>query len=435
MKKISLIAAFALAGSSLGAVSLEDAIKGATIYGNSYIRYVSNTGTNDGGQGYSMRFVADINSGNIANSNLSFNAGIFYQHGGTIRAGVNTDDAVNGSRVEGGYGNPALASSGLSTLWARYSFTQSKTEITGGKMRINSPISETTLDRGVGATITNNDIDGLKVTASYYDSWVSDTYYLGGIQSAQNKTTKQNTGNGMAMIGFDGEYGMSKFKVWYANIDKFMNTIFGEYSIGDNYEFKAQIAYTDMYKNAMLRESGKRVWYKFDGTDGAKSRGLYTLQFTMKPINEFATRIGYVGSFGSGYGVALNNQASFSKAGRWWYDNYGDSRNGFAFSGQGGKQDTHINIWYVAMQGKVSIVDLGLDIVGISGKNNFAVSAYKSPTGGKIAEVNAKDRTFFEITPSIDLNITKGAKISTYYAIVFGQINVQRLWTQFSYRF
>lgn len=442
MKKISLITALALAASSLSAAPVEELIKGASIDGSSFFRYISNSGRNDGGQGFVMRALANINSGNI--EGFSFNLGLFYHYGGTPTAGSRSDDAVNGSRADRLTANAGNAF-GLSTLFFKYTFDASKTAITAGKMRLATPITNAINDRGVGVLATNSDVTGLTIAAGFFDSWAADNQYIGGIFSAgggQAAGATRNVGNNIATIGFIGNYDPVTFQLWYFNIDRVANTIFGEFSAGKMYQFKLQVAYTNMYAASTFRLSGNTTGLAFNGaapSAGAKSRGLYTAQLALKPMPEFGARIGFVGSFGSGYGVALNNEATFSKGGKYWFDNWGNGRNGFSIFGQGGFEDTHINVWYLALTSKVSIVDIGLDIAGISGKNQYTVSALKVPTGEgtdrKLSTTNSGNRTFYEITPSLDINITKQAKLSAYYAIVFGQINAQRLWTQISYKF
>lgn len=440
MKKISLITALALAASSLSAAPVEDLIKGASIDGSSFFRYISNSGRNDGGQGFVMRALANINSGNI--EGFSFNLGLFYHYGGTPIQGSKSDDAVNGTRADRNTGTAGNAF-GLSTLFFKYTFDASKTAITAGKMRLATPITNAINDRGVGVLATNSDVTGLTIAAGFFDSWASDNQYIGGILSAAAPNSGagagQNIGNNIATIGFIGNYDPVTFQLWYFNIDKIASTVFGEFSAGKMYQFKLQVAHTNMHRNANFKLSGNRTGLLLDGTDGAKSRGLYTAQLALKPMPEFGARLGFVGSFGSGYGVALNNEATFSKGGKYWFDNFGNGRSGFGIFGDGGFEDTHINVWYLALTSKVSIVDIGLDIAGISGKNHYTVSARKEPTGDgtdrKLSSINNGNRTFYEITPSLDINITKQAKLSAYYAIVFGQINAQRLWTQISYKF
>lgn len=438
MKKISLITALALAASSLSAAPVEELIKGASIDGSSFFRYISNSGRNDGGQGFVMRALANINSGNI--EGFSFNLGLFYHYGGTPTQGSKSDDATNGSRADRNTGTAGNAF-GLSTLFVKYAFDASKTAITAGKMRLATPITNAINDRGVGVLATNSDVTGLTIAAGFFDSWSADNQYIGGIFSAGGAGAGQNIGNNIATVGFIGNYDPVTFQLWYFNIDKVANTIFGEFSAGKMYQFKLQVAYTNMYAASTFKLSGERPspGLLFDGTAGAKSRGLYTAQLALKPMPEFGARLGFVGSFGSGYGVALNNEATFSKGGKYWFDNWGNGRNGFSIFGQGGNEDTHINVWYLALTSKVSIVDIGLDIAGISGKNQYTVSSIKQPTDDgtdrKVGGANSGNRTFYEITPSLDINITKQAKLSAYYAIVFGQINAQRLWTQVSYKF
>lgn len=436
IKKISLVTTLALAASSLSAAPVEELIKGTSIDGSSFFRYISNSGRNGGGQGYIARFLADVNSGNLGG--LSFNLGLFYHYGGTPTQGTKSDNATNGSRadrtIQGG-GNAF----GVSTLYSTYAFDTTKTAVSFGKMRLATPISNAINDRGVGVLATNQDIAGLTIAAAFFDSWAADNQYIGGMFSA-GAASKVDIGSNLVAVGFNGNYDVANFKLWYFNIDKFANSLFGEFSTGQAYQFKAQVAYTNLFGAATLKTSGTtnngdlNPLKFFGGANGAKARGLYTLQIALKPIESVGARVGFVGSFGSGYGVALNNEATFSKAGRYWFDNFGNGRNGFSLFGQGGAEDSHINVWYIALSSKVSIVDLGLDFVGISGKNNYAVDARKE-NGNKIASVNAGNRTFYEITPQIDVNITKQAKLSAYYAAIFGQINAQRFWTQVSYKF
>lgn len=429
MKKISLIAAIALAGSSLGAASLEEAIKGVKVDGSAFIRHISNTGGDDGGSDYLMRLVLDLSTGN--KSGFNFGGGLFYHYGGTPTYGKRSDNAVDGSRSSktDGKGNVF----GVSTLWAQYGWEAANTTITGGKLKLATPISSAATDRGVGALATSNPVDGLTLALGWFDSWSADNQYIGGIWTSGNGNIGANAsiGNNLSLIGVNGNYDNFAFKAWYFNIGNMANSLFGEFNIGKEYSFTAQVAYTDVYNSATLALGGLGTIGNNDfvGKEISSSRGLYTLQVATKPTDWLLARAGFVGSFGSGYGVALNNTASFNLAGKWWYDNFGNGRNGFSWNGQGGIEDTHINLWYLAGKASVSIVDIGLDIAGISGKNQFAISK------GNDGKPESGNKTFYEITPSVDINIAKGAKLSAYYAMVFGQVDAQRVWAQVSYQF
>lgn len=433
MKKISLIAAIALASSSLGAASLEEAIKGVQVDGSAFIRHISNTGADDGGSDYIMRLVLDLSTGN--KSGFNFGGGLFYHYGGTPTFGTRSDGAVDGSRSSRSAGISGGNVFGVSTLWAQYGWEAANTTITGGKLKLATPISSATTDRGVGALATSNPVDEITIALGWFDSWSADNQYIGGIWTSGNNGlgASASMGNNLSLIGVNGNYDNFAFKAWYFNIGNMANSLFGEFNIGKEYSFTAQVAYTDVYNSATLALGGGLLGANLGtndvvGKEISSSRGLYTLQVATKPTDWLLARAGFVGSFGSGYGVALNNTASFNIAGKWWYDNFGNGRNGFSWNGQGGIENTHINLWYLAGKASVSIVDIGLDIAGISGKNQFAIS---QGNNGQ----SESDKTFYEITPSVDINIAKGAKLSAYYAMVFGQVDAQRFWAQVSYKF
>lgn len=435
MKKISLITAIALASSSLGAASLEEAIKGVKVDGNSFIRYISNTGADDDGSDYVMRLVLDLSTGN--KSGFNFGGGLFYHYGGTPTFGSRSDGAVDGSRSSRSAGKEGGNVFGVSTLWAQYGWEAANTTITGGKLKLDTPISSATTDRGVGALATSNPVDEITIALGWFDSWSADNQYIGGIWTSTSGSNGNNgngdigknasMGNNLSIIGVNGNYDDFAFKAWYFNIGNMANSLFGEFNIGKEYSFTAQVAYTDVYNSATFALTGNNN--SITARQISSSRGLYTLQVATKPTDWLLARAGFVGSFGSGYGVALNNTASFNIAGKWWYDNFGNGRNGFSWNGQGGIGDTHINLWYLAGKASVSIVDIGLDIAGISGKNQFAISQ------GNNGKTESGNKTFYEITPSVDINIAKGAKLSAYYAMVFGQVDAQRFWAQVSYKF
>ncbi|RAX54376.1 hypothetical protein CCY99_03195 [Helicobacter sp. 16-1353] len=448
MKKISLVTALALAASSLSAAPIEELIKGASIDGSAFFRYISNSGRNAGGQGFVSRVVADLNSGSI--EGFSFNLGLFYHYGGTPTQGSKSDGNVGGSRATRDLFTTGGNAFGVSTLYGKYAFEASKTSIVAGKLKLATPITSAATDRGLGVQVTNSDVSGLTMAAAFFDSWAADHEYISGVMSVRGTTNPEvdtrgsSFGNNLSAVAFIGNYDPVTFQVWYFNADKLLNSVFGEIAIGSTYQFKAQIAYTDMYNSPTLKlgyggnySGATRLAGPFfdGGANGASARGLYTLQFSAKPIQEFGVRVGFVGSFANGYGVSVNNEGAFSKGGKYWFDNWGDGRSGFSAFGDGGFDNTHINVWYLALTSKVSIVDIGLDIAGISGKNHYTVDADKAPNGDKITSTNHGNRTFYEVTPSIDINITKQAKVTAYYAVVFGQINAQRFWTQMSYKF
>ena len=444
MRKVSVVAALALAASSLSAAPIEEVIKGASVSGSSFFRYISNSGRNDGGQGYIARLVADLNSGNI--EGFTFNFGLFYHNGGIPAAVTKSDLAVGGSRADRSLGmNVAGNVFGLSTLYGKYAFESTKTAITGGKMKLATPISSAANDRAVGVMVTNSDIAGLTLAGAYFDSWAADNQYIGGFMGNIGKTniTKDgvtttagqllNVGNNLAAVAVIGKLDAVNFQAWYFNIDKIANSVFGELSVGDTYQLKAQVAYTNMFHQVRAKLNGARTDALIFGGQadaGAKSRGLYTIQLSTKPMDGLFLKAGFVGSFGDGYGVALNNVASLSVGGKYWYDNFGNGRNGFSLFGQGGTVNSNIAVWYLGGSYKYSILKVGLDIAGVSGKNNYWMSAKDGKALG-----NGGNKSFTEITPSLDVSITKKATFSAYYSMIFGQVSMQRFWTQISYKF
>ena len=155
----------------------------------------------------------------------------------------------------------------------------------------------------------------------------------------------------------------------------------------------------------------------------AKTRGLYTAELGMK-AGMLDAKIGWVGSFGEGYGAIIDNEGGVSSGGKFWIDTSGAGHNGYGIFTQGGIKNTSITVAYLKANVKISDLSIGVDVANVGGNNQ-----YRTVPG------TAGNYKFTEVTPQISYNITKDAKVSAYFASIFGDITANRVRTEVRYGF
>ncbi|RAX54648.1 hypothetical protein CCY99_02475 [Helicobacter sp. 16-1353] len=447
-KLTTMLLAFGLLIQQGFAEDAESLISKLSLDGMAFIRYVTDSGQNAGGQSWIFRIAPGLTLHDI--NGFSFNAGILYHYSAVPVQGFTTDGAVGGSRATRDLFITGGNAFSINTLWGKYQF--SKTSITLGVNRLISPFTDPGNDRAVGGTLISNDISNIMLFAGYYDSVALENALY---------NYSLSWGNNLGILGVNGNYDLFGFKLWYFNFDKITNGVFGEFKVGKEYAFTAQVAYNDMFKSPTYKGvSVNGVKYphsqpfgyfindgsgRFVGINGnrkisdnvAKSRGIYAFRISAKPLDSLNLRVGYTGSFGAGYGVGLEPNAIMT-GGRWWNFNSGLGGNGLGLFGAGANENSHINHWYFAIDYKI-IQDLmvNLDISGISGKNDFVTFArmQNGTKVGGIQDYRMGNATLTEFSPSISYNLTKSTKLWAYYALTIGQVQANRIWLEMIYRF
>lgn len=416
---------------------LKDIIENMSVDGFATIRYTANFGDDanvggNTGKGWNPRLILNVYSG-VWNG-FSAAAGLVYNKGsGSTGNGTETDKGIWGSRGDANFvdGTDVF---GFGNIYTQYANDLIQTTFRVGQMTLQTPINNKNFDRGLGFLIKNTSMKSVTISAMAFDTWITDGLYLRSF-----KDGLKGVGNdlfGLSFIGNKKELGNIDFQLWGFHASKLINyLIFAEvgYTINvnedSNLNFELQVLNTRVNKSPSYSlSSGTKV----SANTSALSRGLYTAQISGKFFNDLSSKIGYIGSFGSGYGVSLDNMGEINKGGKYWYDTSGSQHNGFAWFGQGGKKDSSISVIYANIAYKIAGVGIALDIANIGGKNFYRGMYDGKGSNGFNGNKHAK---FTEITPSISYNFVKNAQISTYYAMNFGDIKAQRIRAEIKYSF
>lgn len=431
---IYLLSAFCLSSAN-AASELKDIVDNVKIDGFAHLRYTANFGNDaniggNTGKSWNPRLVLNVHSG--AYEGFSFTAGLIYNKGsGSAGNGTDTKDNIWGGRGDSAY-ESANDVFGFGNLYAQYKNDAINTIFRGGQITMQTPINNKNFDRGLGALVQNNSINGINITLIGLDSWISDGLWL------LNGGNIKGFGNDLFALGILGdkkELNNINFSLYGFHISKLIDyTIFAslgytlEFTKTANLNFEIQVLNTSINKNPSFSVKSASIP---SGNLDATNRGIYTAQISGK-YESLNAKIGFIGSFGDGYGVSINNVGSINKGGKYWYDTSGSQYNGFGIFGQGGKKDSSIQIIYAAIGYKIEGFGMALDVANISGKNFYRAMYSGTNSNGFNGNKHAK---FTELTPSLSYSFTKNANISAYYAMNFGDIKANRIRAEVKYTF
>lgn len=475
--KISKIASLlCLSAAILSASSLKDAIENATLDGWIRGKYFYSDGRDGSGQGYQMFFLPTIHSGEVNGYSLS--VGVFAAYGPGVPDAVTSDDSIGGSRAPRIDQSSAPDVFNISNLYINKTFESTKTTVRLGQMNIVSALNAGTSygDRGLGGMITNEDITGVKFYISAYDSWMTDNIML-----AMNQAKTYGIGNNIVIMGVEskdrGLQGLD-MRLYYSWAQQLYNMMmFGD--IKYKYSFEngltlgamAQIAGTVMNDNARFHTTKGTVLASYfddmrSGTstygDGiayggvAKTRGLYNLQVNLK-AGGYSSKLGYIGSFGQGYGTMLDSKGAFDVGGQLWNGIIAGGIMGFGWTGTGGAKNTSLKAVYFTHKYQMhNGLGFGLDLAWVGGNNRYpymkkgskrlhdqavAAKAAGLPVNNRGGVIPARDTNLtadseiFEISPQISYKFTKDFTGSLVYSQLVGDMLMGRAVVTLKYNF
>ncbi|PAF50508.1 hypothetical protein [Helicobacter sp. 13S00477-4] len=459
MKIFTNCCLIAMSACILSASSLKDMIENATLDGWLRGKYFYSDGRDGSGQGYQMFFLPNLHSGEV--NGYSLTVGVFAAYGPGVPDAVTADNSIGGSRAPRIDGSSAPDVFNISNLYINKNFDAlgSKTTVRLGQMNIVSALNAGTSygDRGLGGMITNEDIKGIKLYASAYDSWMTDNIML-----AMNQAYTYGIGNNIVILGVESNKDLAikglGFKVYYSWAQQLYNMMmFGD--IHYKYDFEnglsvgilGQIAGTVMNNNARFHtKDGSNLanyFTQMQATDiggYAHTRGIYNLQVNLK-AGGYSSKLGYIGSFGQGYGTMLDSKGAFDVGGQLWNGIVSGGIMGFGWTGAGGAKNTSLKAVYFTHRYKWhNGLGLGLDLVWVGGNNRFPYMKKGSLWLGKKSrgpviparETNlTADSELVEISPQISYAFTKDFSGSVSYSQMVGDMLMARTVVTLKYTF
>ncbi|PAF44681.1 hypothetical protein [Helicobacter sp. 11S02596-1] len=483
MRFLKLVALIGISTGILGASSLKSMIENASLDGWVRGKYFYSDGRDGSGQGYQMFFLPTLHSGEINGYSLS--AGVFAAYGPGVPDNVTSDNSIGGSRAPRIDGSSAPDVFNISNLYINKNFegNGSKTTVRLGQMNIVSALNAGTSygDRGLGAMISNEDIQGIRLYFSAYDSWMTDNIML-----AFNQALTYGIGNNLVIMGVESnkDFGIKGlgFKLYYSWAQQLYNLMmFGDV----HYQYKfdngvtlgalAQVAGTLMNDNARFHTKGKTNLAQYfslindptlDYGGMAKTRGIYNLQINLK-AGGYSSKLGYIGSFGQGYGTMLDSKGAFDVGGQLWNGIIAGGIMGFGWTGAGAVKNTSLKAVYFTHRYKLSAlsslsdswlnkIGFGLDIVWIGGNNRYpymkkgserlakghnrgpVIPARAGGTDGKYENGKGNltaDSELVEISPQISYAFTKDFTGSVVYSQMLGDMQMGRTVVTLKYNF
>ncbi|PAF41141.1 hypothetical protein [Helicobacter sp. 11S03491-1] len=455
----------------LGASSLKEMVENATLDGWLRGKYFYSDGRDGSGQGYQMFFLPNIHSGEV--NGYSLTVGVFAAYGPGVPDAVNTDDSIGGSRAPRIDQHSAPDVFNISNLYINKNFEAlgSKTTVRLGQMNIVSALNAGTSygDRGLGGMISNEDIKGIRLYASAYDSWMTDNIML-----AMNQVKTYGIGNNLVILGIESNKDFAPkglgFKLYYSWAQQLYDMmLFGD--IHYKYEFDnglslgvlGQIAGTIMNGKARFHTGGSNLAAYFADLNApefggmAKTRGIYNLQVNLK-AGGYSSKLGYVGSFGQGYGTMLDSKGGFDVGGQLWNGIIAGGIMGFGWTGAGGVKNTSLKVVYFTHRYKWhNGLGVGLDVAWVGGKNRYPYmkkgskrigDKYPDPVNNGYHEGHNRgpviparktnltaDSELVEISPQISYAFTKDFNGSLTYSQMVGDMLMGRMVVTLKYTF
>lgn len=419
-QSLSLAGAFALAVSA-NAQSLEEAIKGVEVSG--FLRYeyednrfknpqFNSKGEKSGDVEHTWHAEAEFKT--PVQNNVALNFGIYYDNSQNANHGKGLYDE-NGDLKPGteglGYGLGAGKDSsfGVSTFNALITPDSTSTNITLGKMRLNTPLNDGGEDRGTGVLVINSDLPNISLVAGAFDSWALDDLN----DSLPEETSVAKPLYTLAALGnWDLGFGNIDAQIWYFNIEDIIDSaFFGQLGFYQTYfHLSGQYVYTQTddvsvagLSSAINGTTFAKVEDKSDFISVEAGVDLENLQIPL------AFNVGYITNTKDNFAVSLDDEGALQKVGAVWFDNWDATE--VSFSALLGTIDKNtkkdLDVFYASLSyGLLENLSVGIDYV--NGKNKVT----------DIATNTTRNIDFYEITPNITWQYNENLEIFTYYAFL-----------------
>lgn len=422
MKKssLSLVALLALAANA-NAQSLEEAIRGVEVNGFLRYEYEDNRFKNQGFDANGER------SGDVEHTwhaeaefkapvadYLALNLGIYYEGSNNVNHGkgidLNDGGVIDSSEGAFGYGlgSGKDNSFGVSTFNALITPDSTNTNITLGKMRLDTPFNDSGEDRGTGILAVNSDLPNISLVAGAFDSWALDD--LKDDLPAETSITKP-----LYLLAGVGNWGLDfgdiEGQLWWFCIDEILDSAFfgqlGFYQ--DLFHINGQYAYaqTTISGVANLVEALGGT-YEFMQTKSDFISLEVGVDFASFEI-PLSLNLGYITNTKDNFAISLDDEGALQLAGAVWFDNY--DATGVNFSAISGAiprgESKDLGVFYASLAYDL-LENLSIGIDYVSGTN-------------KVKEIPNNLTTkidFSEITPNLIWAYNDNLEIGVYYALL-----------------
>ncbi|WP_395001991.1 hypothetical protein [uncultured Helicobacter sp.] len=427
-------------------------------------RYTTIDGAGGTGADQQYRMKLDITTGKV--DGYSFTGGMMFNYGTTaVTPASHSNGAAQGSMatiIGKGYNDRF----GIATFSVNKEIISesSKTEFNVGRLNLSTVFTNNTTDLGTGGKVRLKTNGGITYGADVYGSWITSHVMYNLRDSAfgglTNNTSSNNTsvggfnhyngslGNDLLMLSIKGDKvadsGLSfNASLGYANrLLDYLAFVDAKYDFGGFYVL-GQVSAAGMASNPNFMTGGgdKLVnnWVAvsqsqlgqggFNGfgnnSEWAKTRGIYNIQVGYKSKEApMSAKLGYLGSFGDGYGTLLDSRGGIDIVGKFWVDNYDATNEGFGFMGAGGRKGTSIQVAYAAIDyAFAKSWKIGLDYSYVTGNNNYPFVRAAVSQAAKNAALAGKGVSFHEVAPSITFKPIKNITAVALYARNFGDVN------------
>lgn len=420
---LSLAGAFALAVSA-NAQSLEEAIRGVEVSG--FLRYeyednrfknpqFNSKGEKSGDVEHTWHAEAEFKT--PVQNNVALNFGIYYENSQNTNHGKGLYDE-NGDLIPGteglgyGLGSGKDNSFGVSTFNALITPDSTSTNITLGKMRLDTPFNDSGEDRGTGVLVVNSDLSNLSIVAGAFDSWALDDIK----DMPQPETSVTKPLYTLAALGnWDFELGSVESQLWFFNVQDIIDSaFFGQLGFYQTYfHINGQYAYTQTNSSGVANlinalngnpaTPRERMQTKSDFLSLEVGVNLENAQIPL------ALNLGYITNTKDNFAVSLDNEGALQMAGAVWFDNWEATEVNFSALGGAIPYNTKKRfrcIYATLSYDLFNYFKVGIDYV--NGKNKVKNLLTNTTT----------DIDFYEITPNITWQYNENWEILTYYAFL-----------------
>lgn len=413
------------------------ALADSKVSGFAFGRYRVAGGRDAKGDTYQWRAIANIESGRY--HGWALGSGIIFTTGAIAADAKSSENSggVFGSRA--GRLNTANDAFGINSVYISKEMGSSdKTYFKGdiGMLRMDSIFTDSNLDRGIGLVLKLKS-GGLTYALSGYDQWITDGLVLnfsGRGVAMQNTSTAAEIGNNLFIFEVKGDaakFGGVGFDVAYAYADKLFDyNVFAQASYGvAGFSAKAQVAAAGLSDNAHIMSShsslGANLRNFFNtarNNNMAQHRGVYNIVLAYKgKVGEkhgFSGKLGYLGSWGQGYGVGFKANAGLDFAGKAWFNGLTTTKEGFGLFGSGATKGSSISVAYLGLTYEYKEqYGVGFDVAYVGGNNYMPILSRSNLVANGDSGMGTRSQDMLEITPSISYKPLKHLSLSAFYSI------------------
>ncbi|WP_288546046.1 hypothetical protein [uncultured Helicobacter sp.] len=439
------------------------ALANSTISGFAFGRYRFNGGRDSEGNVYHWRTIANLETGRY--SGWALGTGAIFTIGAIAADNRSSADwgGVFGSRASrnGKSGNDIFGINSLYISKEMGSADKVYFKTDAGMLRMNTTFADNNLDRAIGAEFKLK-AQGVQYSFGAYDSFITDSLALsmaGRGQSIQNQIVGAGFSNHLFLL--EAKNDSSKFAGFGFNLGYGYGTqlfdylVFAELSYGiAGFGIKAQTAAAGLNSSAKLQfprtiGAGNNTIsigsVPMDFNLEAQHRGVYNVVLSYNTTIDkhgFKSKVGYLGSYGDGYGVGLKTNAGLDFGGKSWFNGLTTTKEGFSFLGVGSIKGSNISSAYLALAYEYDKkYGVGLDIAYVGGNNYMPIlskstltSATTTLSGGKnFGKVKSQD--LLEISPSVSYKPISHFTISAFISFFALDASWQYYTLEANYKF